>query len=90
MRLAAGQGPSRVWLLHRTPRPPSPGLSLQGCGSPCPGMDQAQKTGGSDGSGEARHVPGPFWPPSLQEHPLPVATRKTRPTVTPASGPACC
>lgn len=57
MRLAVGQGPSRVWLLHRTPRLPSPGLSLQGCGSPCPGMDQAQKTGGLDGSGEARPWP---------------------------------
>lgn len=58
MWLAAGQGPSWIWLLHRTPPQPSPGLSLQGCRSPCPGMDQAQKTGGSDGSGEAR--PWPF------------------------------
>lgn len=48
--LASAQDPS--------PAQPAPGLSLQGCGSPCPGMDRAQKAGGSDGSGEAR--PGPL------------------------------
>lgn len=53
MGLAAGSGSFWVWLLYLIPAQPSPGLSLQDCRSPCPGMDQAQKAGGSQGSGEA-------------------------------------
>lgn len=78
-RLAAGLGLLRSGFCRRIPAWSSLGWSLQGSQSPCPPsfcsspeMDQAQKTGGSDGLG-GQGVRGgvlcPCQPPFLQEYP---------------------
>lgn len=72
MRLAAGQGPSQVWLLHEDPSLARPGLiptesspTFLPPAFPSPGMGQAQKTGGSVALGGVGGGPLPIPAPSL-------------------------